>query len=109
MDYRKPFVVDPGKKLRLKDRDPSFKGHHESHETAAAELEHYRQKLADQQSLMYAEKKHALLIVLQALDAGGKDGALRPYPRFRDGAVRERNPDSEVLPAYQQGRAAGAL
>ena len=76
MDYRKPFLVEPGTRLRLKDRDPGFKGLHESHATAAAELEHYRQKLADQQSLMYAEKKHALLIVLQALDAGGKDGTI---------------------------------
>lgn len=76
MDYRKLFVVEPGKKLRLADRDPAFKGHHESGETAAAELEHYRKHLAHQQSLMYAEKKHALLIVLQALDGGGKDGTV---------------------------------
>jgi PPK2 family polyphosphate:nucleotide phosphotransferase len=76
MDYRKLFVVEPRKKLRLDDRDPGFKGHHESHETAAPELEHYRRKLAHQQSLMYAGKKHALLVVLQALDAGGKDGTI---------------------------------
>lgn len=76
MDYRKEFLVEPGRKLRLNQLDPAFKGHHESHETAAPELEHYRQKLAHQQSLMYAEKKHALLIVLQALDAGGKDGTV---------------------------------
>ena len=56
MDYRKLFVVEAGKKLRLKDRDPTFKSRHESHETAAAELDHYREKLAHQQSLMYAEK-----------------------------------------------------
>ncbi len=76
MDYRKQFLVEPGQKLHLKRLDPAFKGHHETHETAAPELEHYRQKLAYQQSLMYAEKKHALLIVLQALDAGGKDGTV---------------------------------
>jgi PPK2 family polyphosphate:nucleotide phosphotransferase len=76
MDYRKLFVVEPGKKFRLEDRDPAFKGHHELHEMAAPELEHFRQKIAHQQSLMYAEKKHALLIVLQALDAGGKDGTI---------------------------------
>ena len=76
MDYRKLFVVEPGKEFSLKDRDPAFKGHHESHETAAAELELYRQHLARQQSLMYAEKKYALLIVLQGLDAGGKDGTV---------------------------------
>jgi PPK2 family polyphosphate:nucleotide phosphotransferase len=76
MDYRKQFLVEPGQMLHLNRFDPAFKGHHEAHETAAPELERYRQKLAYQQSLMYAEKKHALLIVLQALDAGGKDGTV---------------------------------
>lgn len=76
MDYRNEFLVEPGQKLHLTKLDPSFKGPHESHESAAPELEHYRQKLTHQQTLMYAEKKHALLIVLQALDAGGKDGTV---------------------------------
>jgi PPK2 family polyphosphate:nucleotide phosphotransferase len=76
MDYRKQFIVDPGHKLCLKDVDPAYKGSHEIHETAAAELERYRQKLGQQQALLYAGKKHAVLIVLQALDAGGKDGTV---------------------------------
>ncbi|MBO0733871.1 MAG: polyphosphate kinase 2 family protein, partial [Methylocapsa sp.] len=76
MDYRKQFMIEPGKKLKLKHRDSAFKGSQETREQAEAELERYRQKLAHQQSLMYAEKKHALLIVLQALDAGGKDGTV---------------------------------
>jgi len=59
-----------------KDIDPAYKGHHETHETAAAELEHYRQKLGQMQTLLYAERKHGILIVLQALDAGGKDGTV---------------------------------
>jgi PPK2 family polyphosphate:nucleotide phosphotransferase len=76
MDYRKEFVVAPGHKLRLADADPAYKGPHETHETAAAELERYRQKLGQMQTLMYAERKRSLLIVLQALDAGGKDGTV---------------------------------
>ena len=40
------------------------------------DTEHYRSKLASRQSLLYAEKKHSVLIVLQALDAGGKDGTV---------------------------------
>jgi PPK2 family polyphosphate:nucleotide phosphotransferase len=39
-------------------------------------LEHYRQKLGQMQTLLYAERKHGILIVLQALDAGGKDGTV---------------------------------
>ncbi len=76
MDYRKEFIVEPGQKLRLADVDPAYKGSHETHETAAPELEHYRQKLGHQQTLLYAEKEHSVLIILQALDAGGKDGAV---------------------------------
>jgi PPK2 family polyphosphate:nucleotide phosphotransferase len=77
VDYRDRFLVKPGRKLRLKDIDPAFKGRHETREAAAPELERYRQKLMQQQALLYAEKKHSVLIVLQALDAGGKDGTIK--------------------------------
>jgi polyphosphate kinase 2 (PPK2 family) len=76
MDYRKRFFVDAGKALKLKDIDRSFKGDRETAEAAAVDIERCRSKLASLQSLLYAEKKHAILIVLQALDAGGKDGAV---------------------------------
>jgi PPK2 family polyphosphate:nucleotide phosphotransferase len=76
MEYREKFSVDPGRILKLKDIDPAFKGQHETAEAAAEEVEHYRSKLASRQSLLYAEKKHSVLIVLQALDAGGKDGTV---------------------------------
>ena len=76
MDYRKQMIVNPGQKLRLKDVDPAFKGRHKTHGSAAEELERYRQKLGQLQGLLYAEKKHSVLIVLQALDAGGKDGTI---------------------------------
>jgi PPK2 family polyphosphate:nucleotide phosphotransferase len=76
MNYRKKMIVNPGQRLRLKDVDPALKGRHETHESAAQELERCRQKLGQLQALLYAEKKHSVLIVLQALDAGGKDGAV---------------------------------
>ncbi|WOJ89230.1 polyphosphate kinase 2 family protein [Methylocapsa polymorpha] len=76
MDYRKEFIVAPGQKLRLADVDPAYKGPHESHETAAPELERYSQKLGQMQTLLYAGRKHSILVVLQALDAGGKDGTV---------------------------------
>jgi PPK2 family polyphosphate:nucleotide phosphotransferase len=68
--------VRPGHKLKLEKVDAGFKGRHETEAAAAVEIEHYRQKMAKMQSLLYAEKKHAVLIVLQALDAGGKDGTV---------------------------------
>jgi PPK2 family polyphosphate:nucleotide phosphotransferase len=76
MDYRKEFVVRPGSKIKLKDIDPAYTGKHHSEVKAAAEIEKYRAKLTAQQYLLYSEKKHSLLIVLQALDAAGKDGTV---------------------------------
>jgi PPK2 family polyphosphate:nucleotide phosphotransferase len=76
MDYRKQFFVDPSDRLRLPKLDPDYRGRHESEEAAKHETDHYRGKLGHQQALLYAERKHSVLIVLQALDAGGKDGTV---------------------------------
>ncbi|QAY96878.1 polyphosphate kinase 2 [Methylovirgula ligni] len=76
MDYRKKFIVPPGKKLRLADTDPADTRDQKSEADSADLIERYRQKLADMQTLLYAEGKRALLIVLQAMDAGGKDGTI---------------------------------
>ena len=74
--YSDKFRVKPGHRLKLKRIDAGFKGHHETEEAAAVEIEHYRHEMAKMQSLLYAEKKRSVLIVLQALDAGGKDGTV---------------------------------
>jgi PPK2 family polyphosphate:nucleotide phosphotransferase len=76
MDYRKKFIVPPDKKLHLSEIDPADTRDQTSEAGAAALTEQYRQKLADMQTLLYAENKRALLIVLQAMDAGGKDGTI---------------------------------
>lgn len=77
MDYRKKFRVKPDEKLRLSKIDPSFTGEHESDAMAKEATERCRAKLAHQQNLLYAEHKHSILIVLQAMDAGGKDGTIK--------------------------------
>ena len=76
MDYRKRFYVNPDEKLRLSKLDPGYRGDHESEAAAKQETEHYRVKLAHQQALLYAQRMHSVLVVLQALDAGGKDGTV---------------------------------
>jgi len=76
-NYQKKLAVKPGSKIRLKHFDPSYHGKHESHKAALPEIEENRQKMDELQYLMYAEDKHSLLIVLQGLDAGGKDGVVR--------------------------------
>lgn len=77
MHFAHMFVVAPGSRPHLGRADPSYKGEHETAEAAKEETEHYRVQLARQQALLYAERKHSLLIVLQALDAGGKDGTVK--------------------------------
>lgn len=77
MNYRKKLVVEPGSKIKLADIDPGFRGKHESHEQAQPEIQKHVAKMDELQYLLYAEKRHSLLIVLQGLDAGGKDGVVR--------------------------------
>jgi PPK2 family polyphosphate:nucleotide phosphotransferase len=76
-NYLKKLVVKPGSKIRLKHLDPGYHGKHESHKSALPEIQRYVQKMEQLQYLMYAERKHSLLIVLQGLDAAGKDGVVR--------------------------------
>jgi len=76
-NYLKKFIVEPESKIRLKHFNPDYHGKHESHQDALPEIQKYVQKMAQLQYLMYAERKHSLLIVLQGLDAAGKDGVVR--------------------------------
>jgi PPK2 family polyphosphate:nucleotide phosphotransferase len=76
MDYRKRFVVEPGAKVRLGKIDPAFKDQHESHETATPEISKHVERMAKLQYLLYADGNQSLLVVLQALDAGGNDGVV---------------------------------
>ena len=76
-NYLKKFIVKPGSKVRLKDFDPAYHGKHQSHKEALSDIQNYVQKLEQLQYLMYAERKRSLLIVLQGLDAAGKDGVVR--------------------------------
>ena len=76
-NYRKKLAVKPGSKIRLKHFDPAYHGKHESHKAALLEIQENLQKMEGSQYLMYAENKHSLLIVLQGLDAAGKDGVVR--------------------------------
>ena len=77
MNYRKRFVVEPGARVRLGKIDPGFKGHHESQDRATPEIQMHIERLAKLQYLLYADGNRSLLVVLQALDAGGKDGVIR--------------------------------
>jgi PPK2 family polyphosphate:nucleotide phosphotransferase len=77
MDYRKKFVVAPGAKVRLSKIDASASGKYGSHDEALPEIQRHIERLKALQYLLYADGDQSLLIVLQALDAGGKDGVIR--------------------------------
>jgi polyphosphate kinase 2 (PPK2 family) len=74
MDLAKHCIIKPGSKVRLKDRDPD-ETFGKTHSDKA--LQKTLERLSRLQQLLYADRHHALLIVLQALDAGGKDGTIR--------------------------------
>ena len=76
MDCRKEFIVEPGTRVKLSKVDAGYTGEHVSHTAAQPEIQKHLDKLRQLQLLLYAEKKHSLLILLQALDAAGKDGTV---------------------------------
>jgi PPK2 family polyphosphate:nucleotide phosphotransferase len=77
MDYRKRFVVDSGSKVHLKHVDSAYTGKFESREECEAEIQRHIARLDTLQYLLYADATQSVLIVLQALDAGGKDGVVQ--------------------------------
>ena len=74
MSLAKHCIVEPGSHLRLKHRDPN-----DTFGKKRDEKKHGKtlDRLRELQHLLYADKRYSLLIVLQALDAGGKDGTIR--------------------------------
>jgi PPK2 family polyphosphate:nucleotide phosphotransferase len=70
------LMVKPGARVKLVDRHADDT-HGYTREDATQEVLVYRARMAELQELLYAERKHSLLIVLQAMDAGGKDGTIR--------------------------------
>ena len=71
------IIVKPGEKVKLKDFDPNYSEGYKDKKSAEKEMKNIRKQMIQLQSLLYAESKHALLIILQALDTGGKDGTIR--------------------------------
>ena len=70
------YRVKPGEKVDLDDWDPDDDGGFER-EDAEAETVELNLKLEALQEKLYAEGKHKVLVVLQAIDAGGKDSTIR--------------------------------
>jgi PPK2 family polyphosphate:nucleotide phosphotransferase len=75
-DYPR-WRVEPGSGIRLADVDPDESEHYQRKKDVADELKHHRARIADLQARLYGEQKRSLLIVLQAMDTGGKDGTIK--------------------------------
>ena len=71
------FRIDDGKKFRMKDVDPADTWHWKSKEHADEALAEGIARTADLQDKLYAQDNWALLLIFQAMDAAGKDGAVK--------------------------------
>jgi PPK2 family polyphosphate:nucleotide phosphotransferase len=73
-----PFRVKPGTKVKLsRDFDPGFRGDFTRKQDAADGLARGVVQLSEYQDRLAAQSTYAVLVVLQALDAAGKDGTIK--------------------------------
>ena len=77
--FAEPYCVTDGKKFRLKDFDPADTGKATSEDKAHAKdlLETGIQALSELQDVLYAQDRWSVLLIFQAMDAAGKDGAIK--------------------------------
>jgi len=77
--FSKPYRVTDGKKFRLADVDPRDTGGLTSEDKPRAKeaLQTGIQALAELQDVLYAQDRWAVLLIFQAMDAAGKDGAIK--------------------------------
>jgi PPK2 family polyphosphate:nucleotide phosphotransferase len=70
------YLARPGRKVHLKDVDTADTGRFKDKEDAQGPMQDSLARLAELQEILYAENRRALLIVLQGMDTGGKDGTI---------------------------------
>jgi PPK2 family polyphosphate:nucleotide phosphotransferase len=76
-NFSKELIVKPGHKVQLRKYDPGDTLDWEKGHATKASLAKTLERLNKLQYLLYADHKHALLVVVQGLDAAGKDGTIR--------------------------------
>jgi len=72
-----PYLVSPDSKFKLSKYSTDETKPFKDKADAADAIEKNLNKLVKLQDILYAQSKHAVLIVLQAMDGGGKDGAIK--------------------------------
>ncbi|MBX7125827.1 MAG: polyphosphate kinase 2 family protein [Cyclobacteriaceae bacterium] len=73
----KDHLVKPGKKIKLKDFSTKYKGKALNKKESELLLAKSREQLAEMQDKLYAHNRYSVLIIFQAMDAAGKDGAVK--------------------------------
>jgi PPK2 family polyphosphate:nucleotide phosphotransferase len=73
---KQPLTVPPGKRVRLAELDPGFDAGRKKDEAVAETAEHVAQ-IVKLSYRLFAEDRRAVLLVLQGMDAAGKDGTIR--------------------------------
>jgi PPK2 family polyphosphate:nucleotide phosphotransferase len=73
----KTYRIESGKHFRLKDFDPADTGHWHSKEHAERALQQGIARTGELQDKLYAQDNWAVLLIFQAMDAAGKDGAIK--------------------------------
>jgi PPK2 family polyphosphate:nucleotide phosphotransferase len=90
------YRIEPGTKLDLAAFNPGDTAEHPEMDkaTARAALEPINARLGELQTLLAAERTHKVLVVLQATDTGGKDGAIK-------NVFREVNPQGVRVVSFK--------
>jgi PPK2 family polyphosphate:nucleotide phosphotransferase len=76
-NFTKELIIKPGHKVKLQKFDPGATLGWQKGRAMKASLAKALARLDKLQYLLYADHKHALLVVFQGLDAAGKDGVIR--------------------------------
>jgi polyphosphate kinase 2 (PPK2 family) len=95
VDYRKKFLLEPGHKVKLDDLHPGYTGKHISEDRARDEIEKSRARWRHSSIYFMRRKKHALLIVLQGMDAAGKNGTVSHV-------MSAMNPQGTILTSFKE-------
>ena len=82
------YRVEPGEHVELADHDPADTGGFGGADEAKRELAALTDRIAELQECLYAEDRRSLLVVLQGIDAAGKDSTVKHV-------FRETNPPAD--------------
>jgi len=76
MNIKRYMIKDTGETL-LKELDPDETGSFKSKEEADMKMQQLKDRLAELQDILFAQKEHAVLFILQGMDSSGKDGTVK--------------------------------